>query len=577
MKKKFLAVVSGLVMAVTSLISCGGGSGAGFVPNENSEDKDKVVLSVQNYYGGYGDEWLRQVIAQFEKDYADFELDGKKGVVVKIKNTKEFGDDLLDAIQGSSEEVFFTEGTNYYNYVGSEKFANITDLVTTPLTEHGETKTIEDKMSADVKNFFNVDGKYYAIPFTEAYYGVQYDIDMFKRYKFYLKGDQNGRAYQEDGKYVFAILNTDVKSYGPNGKTGVIDGVDYSVDDGLPATYEEFYALCAKMKSNNPSITPFLWSGFSGYAEMLLTSLYADYEGVDNIKLNFSISGTADNIVDRIEDGMAVLKSVDIKPNNGATLYKQAGRYYALEFLYNIITNGYVSSLSFSPSESHTMAQSDFIYGSYKEVQNKERIAMLVEGSWWNNEAKDVFTSMATLRGDEALQQNRNFGYMPLPKVSKDQIGEDQTRLLQNDTAIFINGNIQSNEKLQLCKDFVRYVCSDKWLINFNVTTNSSLLYNYELSDADYNKLSTYGKSLYAFRSSNNLVYPKSKAPIYLSNPTYFSANHDFWKSTIPNGTYNSPVDLFKDNTCSFVDYFNGIYTFRDSAWERQFSSFFED
>lgn len=577
MKKKILAVVSSLVLAFTTLVSCGGGKGAGFIPAENPEDKDKVVLRVQNYFGGYGDEWLRQVIAQFEKDYANFELDGKKGVVVKIKNTKDFGNNILQTIQGSSEEVFFTEETDYYDYLGSDKFADITDLVTTPLTEHGETKSIEDKLATDVKDFFNVDGKYYAIPFTEAYYGVQYDIDMFKKYKFYLKGDENGRAYQEGGKYVFATLATDIKSYGPNGKTGVIGGVDYSADDGLPATYDEFYALCAKMKSNNPSITPFIWSGLTGYAEMLLTSLYADYEGVDNIKLNFSISGTADNIVDRIEDGMAVLKSVDIKANNGATLYKQAGRYYALEFLYNIITRGYVSKLSFSPSESHTMAQSDYIYGSYKEVQNKERIAMLVEGSWWNNEAKEVFTSMATLRGDEALQKNRNFGYMPLPKATEDKIGEAQTRLLQNDTAIFINGNIKSEKKLQLCKDFVRYVCSDKWLANFNVTTNSSLLYDYELSDADYQKLSTYGKSLYDFRSSNNIVYSRSKAPIYLSNPSFFSATHDFWKSTVTKGTYNSPVDLFKDNTCSFVEYFNGIYEFRNGVWDRQFSSFFED
>ena len=53
MKKKILAVVSSLVLAFTTLVSCGG-KGAGFIPAENPEDKDKVALYVQNYYGGYG-------------------------------------------------------------------------------------------------------------------------------------------------------------------------------------------------------------------------------------------------------------------------------------------------------------------------------------------------------------------------------------------------------------------------------------------------------------------------------------------------------------------------------------------
>ena len=107
---------------------------------------DKTILYVSNYYGGLGDEWLTNVIARFEADYADYELNGKKGVKVKVNNNQNIGTTVVSSIKTSPFEVYILESVYYYDFVNAGVLADITDVVTSPLTLVGETGTIEDKM-----------------------------------------------------------------------------------------------------------------------------------------------------------------------------------------------------------------------------------------------------------------------------------------------------------------------------------------------------------------------------------------------------------------------------------------------
>ena len=586
MKKfsKLLSIVSSAVLLFTALTGCGGGGGGLIEPTDsNNENSDKVVLRVENWYGGYGDAWLQQVIKQFEADNADFELDGKKGVKVDVKNAKNSGNNILASIENAVEEVFFTESLDYYDYVGKDKYADLTDMVTTPLTEYGETKSIEDKLSPTVKNFFKVNNeKYYAIPFTEAYAGITYDVDLFDRYNFYFKAtseNDSGRAYKNaKNEYVFITSKTDKKSYGPDGKTGVVDGVDYSLDDGLPATYEEFYALCDKMLANTPKITPIIWPSLDGYVGSLLSALVADYEGLDNMMVNYTFDGTA-NVITNISDlvsGSATeptIQNVEIKNKNGYDVYRQAGKYYALQFVSTLINKGYASEKSYT--DSHVQAQSHYVYGSYYEDTKNERVAMLAEGTWWENEADSVFSQMAAARGQDALRKNRKFAYMPLPKATEDKIGEKQTRVALNNTAIFINNNIKSAKKMELCKSFVRMVLSDKWLSNFSAVESAPMLYNYDVKTEDYNKMTNFGQTVQYFRQTGDVAYPQSQSSMYLSSPTYFDFVHKFWNSTVDGLDYLFPTDGLHKGTFGYAKYFEGMYNYRKNSWDT-FSKYFD-
>ena len=48
---------------------------------------------------------------------------------------------------------------------------------------------------------------------------------------------------------------------------------------------------------------------------------------------------------------------------------------------------------------------------------------MLVEGTWWENEAQSTYKDMVDAMGDSYSQQNRKFAIMPLPKVDANELG----------------------------------------------------------------------------------------------------------------------------------------------------------
>ena len=572
MKKMALRIVATILLLATM--------GTLFVGCYETEEKlpdDKTILYVSNYYGGLGDEWLNKAIARFEADYADYELNGKKGVKVKVNNNQNIGTSVVSSIKTSPFEVYILESVYYYDFVNAGVLADITDVVTSPLTLVGETGTIEDKMYDVTKDYLKTEnGKYYAIPWYEAYSGLTYDVDMFNRYNFYFasNGKDGAAAYTMQGsKKVFTFVSSAdaPKSYGPDGKTGVINGIDYSADDGLPATYEQFYALCERMKS--VGVTPMLWTSLVDYVGYFLTQLMADYEGLDNMMLNFEVLGEAEHIVESFKNGDPQIVEKILEAKNGAELYKQAGRYYALEFLYTMITNEYVSRLSYASSEGHLTAQSDFIYGTYVEDTGKEKIGMFVESTWWEHEARGTFEAMAEARGEAAKRENRNFAYMPLPKVDDSHIGEKQTRVTQNNTAMFINGNV-SEDKLPLCKDFLRYLVADVTLADFIACTSTPMLYDYKLTDEQYSNLTNFGKSVMDFHNTADIAYPNSKSEIWLSNSSFFDMQYNFWGSMVDGIPYTYPTYAFKDKGVTPQQYFEGIYAQYQSSWDRTFADF---
>ena len=65
----------------------------------------------------------------------------------------------------------------------------------------------------------------------------------------------------------------------------------------------------------------------------------------------------------------------------------------------------------------HTDAQEEYLM-SIRRPLGSNQIAMLVEGSWWENEAKPVFNEMAESYNTPSRKYGygeRRFGIMPLP------------------------------------------------------------------------------------------------------------------------------------------------------------------
>lgn len=200
-------------------------------------------------------------------------------------------------------------------------------------------------MDNGIREFYRTDdNKYYALPFYEAYHCISYDIDLFEEKGFYFaKGGcpseysaftQNHNENKASGKFTSYKYVGDMgdRSAGPDGLYG-------TEDDGLPATYAEFFVLCEKMSSSN--VRPITFYGNSDYLNGTATALWTDYEGKDKMRSNFTFEGKDMDIVTSFDEDKPVVTKTDITPENAYLLYNQEGRYYALDFLHTLIEKEY--------------------------------------------------------------------------------------------------------------------------------------------------------------------------------------------------------------------------------------------
>ena len=566
--KKMAMIFLASILACSSFAACGDRAGAEKI------DKTKTQLYVTTFEGGYGTDWLKAIKTRFEAQYAEESFEsGKKGVQVFIKEDRNLTHELLvQNLEGSPQEVFFTEAVNYYDLQDRGLLYDISDAVTKPLNYEfnsdstavdEETASIESKMRSNHKDYYKADdGKYYGIPFYEANYGIIYDIDLFEKELLYFAapgaGDSKG----------FIKSETAARSAGPDGKTG-------TSDDGLPATYDDFFKLCDNMVSKK--ITPITWNGKNQqYVNALVEALQADYEGEENMHINYANSGLAANLVESInEDGTVKLYSEQITADNGyLTWTKQAGKYYGLKFIERLTDNeSYYSKKDVvSPSYEHLDAQNAFITGKF--IHGNPTIGMLVDGSWWHNEAADTFKAAAKKFGEKvASAKARRFGFMPLPKATEDKVGEEYTILEVNRSICFVNGNLNP-KKDKLVKEFVQFCHTNQSLAEFTTSTLTCKPYTYTMTEEELTAMPYWGQELFRLHNEAHFMSSYSKSPIYKLNEGAYTEywNAKMFQSTIGYITHGVVTEAMILDGVSAEEYFEGLSAYlTDVRWEKEF------
>ena len=539
-------------------------------------DKNRTQLYVTNFNKGFGDDWLYSLKLRFEDFYKDEHFEpGKTGVQVMIDNTDRAGPEFLPMMKSSESAVVFNEVVYYNSYVNAGVVADITDVVRGDLSVYGDEGTIEDKMSEQHKEFYTAkDGKYYGIPHYTSYTGIIYDVDLFEQRNFYL-------AYNQDnGNNGFIKTKTDRRSLGPDGKTGVIDGVDYSRDDGLPATYEEFFRLCEYIKG--AGLVPTIWSGTyrSVYLSYILRSLAVDYEGKDQIMLNYTFDGTAENLVESISADGTVTKRppVKIDNSNGYELYTSSGRYHAIDFLSRLtFQNGMNSGYWYKNGYEGGLSQIETQKMYLTSVYESDRIAMLFDGIWWENEANDTFLNMSV--GDpEMAKTSRRFGFMPMPKATTAEIGEKSTMLDTLYSMCFINKNVEDDPVVfDLAKKFLMFANTQQSLEEFTVITSSPKALNYEISEENQEKMSYFARDVWNLAERSDIVYPISTNPLYLNNQSSFGYG-DTFASKVNGTVYTDIGSAIYNFKFTPKQLFDGIAELNSKAnWESLYSQYFGD
>ena len=632
MKIKALILAAVMGSSVCMIASCKSGNGT-------EVDTSKTQLYVSNYDAGIGRTWITAVGAEFEEAFKNYSFqEGRTGVQIIYNHNRTTNGVLLESsIANAKDNIFFTEGIDYPSMQTKGLVYDVTDImemgaITGVDSNNNFTReevSIKSKIDADFLSFLdrNTDTdeeNYYAFPFYLSVKAPIMDKDLWNENNYYLaKGatpsefvvqalesggdveaakaqyesaiatlksgdksnnwilvDENG-VYKYDGGEVNLGL-----SAGPDGKYG-------TYDDGMPATYDEFYLLMDELVGD--SISPFIWTGkYPGYAETLSTNLFWDYEGAENLRVYYSLNGTVNDLakidsagkIVRNDDGSPVLESYTFNGGraDGYEVQRLIGKYEALKFVEKVAkSSGWVCKESDNTAVSHISAQSKFLTSCLPD-SNIDRVAMLLDGAWWQQESDQTFTIMEK-KDKKYSKDNRNLGFLSLPNANIDKLEYRKTNdvkkiiVSQNDSFCVVNGNLkEGSPQLAVAKAFVSFIHNDEMLLRFMEKTNMSRALTIQ-SEKDYSKLSVYGKNLVNYVNDAQVVYHYTDNELFLKNYTYLTNTASGWNwHTL---TYKGELELqypmssFRveqniKNGLTSENYFTGLYRYyKERVWDR--------
>lgn len=528
-----------------------------FVEEGEEVDTAKMQLYIGNFNQGFGKDWLDNAADRFtewakNKHYSE----DTTGVQLHVDDIQ-IGSAIVNSLSNIRSEIIFNESIDYYTWVRKGNLVDITDIVESDMGEVGEQEqTIYGKMYPSAQDFYRyTDGKIYGIPFHESTYGIIYDIDVFKKNALFM--DKNGG---------FTLRSqTDVNaSAGPDGDSST------TVDNGLPATFSEFYGLCDTMVQKG--LQPFTWTGKNNnYTSRFIQSMSAYLDGYEESRIKYDLKGVSKNVITSFNGDTPVVNAeTEIKDNNGYLMTGTTGMYYALEFFRNIIVKTYEEEHYYnrtnlmSQAYDHMDAQDAFVRNG---VKGREDIAMLIDGVWFLNEAKGTFDAISVGDPSKGASQ-RQFGLMPLPHPDEWK-GMKFTYLDTNQTLCGVTKKA-TEEKKELIKDFIQFLHTDTELQAFTETTSTLRGFDY-LSDynTENENLTPFAKQLVSVKQAigDDVIYPISTNALYANHTTQlFASDTIVFSSTVNKTTWNEPIRAFESGV-SAAEYLTGLHRFHDETW----------
>ncbi len=476
-----------------SLFACGG------TKVENTDKRPTIYISAFN--GGYGIDWLNKMVSDYNAERTE------NAYQIAVRDSKDEFSTISGYIKSNTAvfDMFFSNANVYQLFEGGflEPLTDVFDS-----KPDGSEKSIREMLTNTdyIKAYTGRDGELYAIPYQESLKSFVYDHDVFLQY---------GLLFNESGNFITSPTETLSK-----GK----DGVARTYDDGHPITEEQWEAMV--VKANQLLGTAFNYSGkFASYTNDLFFAILAQYDGVDAFQTHYTYNGEYE-----FTDGKKT-----ITMEKGYLLAEAPGKLKAYKFMEKYISckdsklgikTPYINSKAGTLSYSHTDAQNDYILSNAQGKANK--IAMLYEGDWWENEAKTTFKALEAEQYTDYTFKTRNYKFMTLPLFEGQKekgcvypIGESFYVALKKQT---------DETKKAICKDFIKYLYQPKYIQNYAVTCGGVMPYDVQLTAEQEATLSPFAKNL------REIYYDKNNKFISVQIQTNSS---DAFKSGCPSPTSN--------------------------------------
>lgn len=532
--KRLLAVLTAAA-AVFGLSSCG--------KLVDGIDTSKTQIYVGIFNGGYGTDWLKEAAAEFNAMPNNSEYQ----VFVSPIN-----DDSLPTIEAnlvagtSNMNVYFTTMPNIKSMISKNLLADLSDLL--PEKPDGEDGlTLEEKMlypDLAKKAFSDPYGDgFYAFPYGDSFVGFVFDYQ-----EFYTNG---WLIFDAPGKL----------SPGPDGDPG-------TYDDGQPRNMSEWNEIMLAIRSSGTY--PFIHNTkYPDYLTAILDAGVAQYEGAENYRTFYRYDGT-------YTDGSG--NTSTITPATGNKVFAMEGVGKALGFFDDMFTNNRenVHPASWeTTSLDHRETQNKYIL-RYKNSDDNPPSAFLVDGNWWENEAKPLFNNLTNSNEPERGYGKREFRYMLLPRLDGSKTGADgkaKSVLCCNDTgAMFVVKNKDAALEKK-AKEFVAFTLSEKNLKRFTLANGAIRPYHYDLKPEEKAQLTPFQRNVWEMYHDTDhieLVRPEIEK---LYSPINYATNKvgNRWFAEIGGAGYYNPLMGLRRSDAqtyqkSLVNYYtdtkwNGYYT----------------
>ena len=521
MIKRFAAIIIALTMCVTGggiLTGCGGKSIGG---NGVELDPNKETINVSVYTAGYGGDWLLEYIKDYNSRHTD-----SKFQFNRIADNTDAVSTITDQINAglARADIFFNDTPNFQQLMRTGALLDLSSVwAAAPVVDGAVGDTIEDNIiDADLyKNMFTYNDAIYGLPFTQGVGGIVYDHDFVSN---------------DDYDLLFKDPST------ASGLTKGRDGIEGTYDDGLPVTVEEFKIFCDKIAD-----LQYLPFGYSDTLNMEMSTMDAMHY-LDDGEANFMVTGTYSGTYTK-HDGT----QIQITPQTGYLAWTEAAesKARAIDFAANFLRkSNYFDSTQHGD---HIAAEQYFLY-SHNAGQT--RIAMHINGFWWEYEARTFFATDAKRNpGGKWGYGERDMRIMPAPipdMTRAEAVGTADKAVFaaQNDGSVFAVKS-KDEEKNKAILEFLTDYAGGYGSEFFAKYVNHVLSYRYEISEETYKGMTPFGKNLYEVVRADNTVILRMDLLKYLEPMNYLATGTNVpkkWGSVINNTSYEAIVAALRNS-----------------------------
>ena len=482
--KKFWTKIVTAGLAVALCLSAAGLTGC----NKEADPSDTMsILNIHVYNGGLGRDWLDAVAADFMDTFKDVSFEeGKTGVYIEVTADKQLESATLMATGADRNDIFYTADHDLYAYIKLNVPMDITDIVTEPVydadgnltlnaTGDGwatQTTSLYDRMLPYFQDAYNVAEKYpdaahdgrlfYGVPFEDSISGFVLDYDLYAELVTRYRLEMTGYKYSGD-------------------------------EVAMPGTWDEFFALLDQIRtSNNQEYSSFIYA-MDYYTSPIQTAILADVEGDAFMEMLNRYEGSYD-----FGAGEVTLGSTNMYEILKADGYRKAVEvgvklFSSTQSGVNHYDQQIMQGVSFGG------AQQSFVM-SKASTSGKQRILSILEGDWWENEARASFNSMGNLNPADGYGQ-RNFRMMPIPHFTDEEVAAGKPYKFGGFSsgypAVVNRLTVEGDPvKEKLVRLWLQFQHSRESLKTFTTHSGSSLAYDYDLTEAELEALTPFARSI---------------------------------------------------------------------------------